>query len=70
MENIDDYDMLDKDLEGSLQYARECYAAETVANDEWRDWDDRIRATAEILWTEASANESSGSRLSSEILRD
>ncbi|MNI30648.1 hypothetical protein D3C73_845010 [compost metagenome] len=54
MNNIDDYDMLDKDLEGSLQYARECYAAETVANDERRDWGDRIRATAEVLWKEES----------------
>lgn len=51
MEHIDDYDMLDKDLEGSLRYARECYAAEAeeIASDESRDWSERIRADAELV---------------------
>ncbi|MNV36267.1 hypothetical protein D3C71_1277390 [compost metagenome] len=52
MEHIDDYDMLDKDLDGSLKFARECYAAESIAKDERRGWDERISATAEVLWKE------------------
>lgn len=64
MEHIDDYDMLDKDLEGSLKFARECFAAEAkeIATDERRDWVERIRATAEILWEEESG-------IQAEILR-
>lgn len=52
MGHIDDYDMLDKDLEGSIRYGRECFAAEQIATDERRDWVERIRATAETIWKE------------------
>lgn len=66
MERIDDYDMLDKDLEGSMRYARECFADDAIANDERRDWGDRIRATAEILWQQsdirAAANRTGNDR--------
>ncbi|MEF2965073.1 hypothetical protein V3851_04450 [Paenibacillus sp. M1] len=48
MANIDDYDMIDKDIEGSMQYGRECFEAEAIMNDESKDWPDRIRAAAEL----------------------
>lgn len=57
MEHIDDYDMLEKDTERSLQYAKECYAVESIATDERRGWDERIRATAEIMQREKESKE-------------
>lgn len=54
--NIDDYEMIDKDLEGSLRFARECFAAEEIVNDTSRDWADRIRARAEIMHRQGLTN--------------
>jgi len=50
VEHIDDYEMIDKDIERSIQYARECFEAEAVRNDESRNWTDRIRAEAELIY--------------------
>lgn len=53
MNHIDDYEMIDKDLDGSIQFARECFTAEEIANDTSRDWSERIIATAEIIFSES-----------------
>jgi len=50
MNHIDDYEMLDKDFDGSIQFAKECFDAESIANDTSRDWAERVRAEAEIMY--------------------
>ncbi|WP_110931052.1 hypothetical protein [Paenibacillus bouchesdurhonensis] len=54
---IDDYELFDKDFAEFVRRGREAFgfAAEEVAQDTSRSWDDRIRATAEILHKERGA---------------
>ncbi|WMT42812.1 hypothetical protein RE628_11295 [Paenibacillus sp. D2_2] len=55
MKHIDDYEMIDKDIESSMRFARECFAAEEIANDTSRDLLDRIRASAELQYKQGKA---------------
>lgn len=56
MGRIDDYEMIEKDIEESMRFAQECFAAEEVANDTSRDWSERIIATAEIIFSESEGS--------------
>lgn len=51
MNGIDDYDMLEKDLQGSLNYAKECleWEARQVLEDDRADFTSKVQARSILL---------------------
>lgn len=48
---IDDYDMLEKDIDGSVRYARECleWEAQQVLEDDRADFTSKVQASGILL---------------------
>lgn len=51
MNGIDDYDMMEKDLESSLRYARECleWEAQQTLQDDRADFNSKVQAQSILL---------------------